>query len=207
MLAVMKRRMAKKTGRTDSAASKREALRQFRQHFDLSLENLADQSDLSRSMLSKFELGQRDISPEAWTRVIATIQKLRAEDEARRKQEREKAGQIAARLGVIDEAKRKTDVEATTGAVFTEVWDGLSPWLVLPNSIPVSQAEAKEMEKESLRLLGESVRKIIEKHVTPVVTQRNFWQEAFHSQSGVISELKARLAKKPGRGRTNKTGG
>lgn len=100
MLSSMKRRMMKKPARTDDAASKREALRQFREHFDLSLENLADQSGLSRSMLSKFELGQRDLSPEAWTRVIATIQKRLAEDEARRQAERAKAKETAAKMGV-----------------------------------------------------------------------------------------------------------
>jgi transcriptional regulator with XRE-family HTH domain len=54
---------------TGSLRERREYLREFRKQLGYSLQEIAKLSDLSKSMLSKFELGHRDLSAEAWGRL------------------------------------------------------------------------------------------------------------------------------------------
>lgn len=87
---------------TMEAASWRERrvlVRRFRKQMKLRGETLAKMAGISRPYLTQFEKGARRLSDKAWARVLAAIQKLLAEDESRRKQEREKAVQTAAKLG------------------------------------------------------------------------------------------------------------
>jgi transcriptional regulator with XRE-family HTH domain len=57
---------------------RRSKLRQLRKVFDLSLEELAKRSGLSKSMISKFELGHRDLSASAWGRLEKALNTLQA---------------------------------------------------------------------------------------------------------------------------------
>jgi len=77
-----------------SLRERRTALRKFREQADLSLEELAKLAGLSKSMLSKFELGNRDLSSDAFSRLEKAIVKVLANQRvaARRKQESEKRG-------------------------------------------------------------------------------------------------------------------
>jgi transcriptional regulator with XRE-family HTH domain len=58
-----------------SLAERRKTLRKFRERAGLTLEELAEKSGLSKSMISKFELGHRDLSPEAFARLRVAIHK------------------------------------------------------------------------------------------------------------------------------------
>lgn len=80
---------------------RRKLLRAFRKLYGITLVELGKLADLSNPMLSQFERGIRDLSPEAWTRVLAAMAKLLEEDENRRSQERAKAAEIAAKLGAV----------------------------------------------------------------------------------------------------------
>jgi transcriptional regulator with XRE-family HTH domain len=74
-------------------------LRAFRKQFGIGLVELGKLADISQPMLSQFERGDRDLSSEAWARVLAAIQKLLADDDARHEQEQKKAMQTAEKLG------------------------------------------------------------------------------------------------------------
>ena len=182
-------------------------LRKFRKQYRITLTKFGEYAGLSQPMLSQFERGDHDLSDEAWVRVKATIQKLLAEDDARRKQEWGKAGQTATRLGALDEAKRKKDVESATSTTVTEVWGRILRWVSLLEAKQYTDVDgtplsAAELSKESLQLLEESIRSQIHQHINQLVTQRNYWQELAQSQAQVISVqrkqvlgLKTRLAK------------
>ncbi len=75
-----------------SLRERRTYLRKFREQAGLSLEELAKLAGLSKSMLSKFELGNRDLSPDAWSRLEKAVVKVLADQKmaALRKQESEK---------------------------------------------------------------------------------------------------------------------
>jgi transcriptional regulator with XRE-family HTH domain len=75
-----------------SLRSRRIGLRKFRKQVGLSLKEVAGLAGLSQSMVSKFELGHRDLSPEAYRRLERAIVKALAHQEvlAERKQEAEK---------------------------------------------------------------------------------------------------------------------
>jgi transcriptional regulator with XRE-family HTH domain len=80
-------------------SKRRKLLRTFRKQYGITLDELGDLTDLSKSMLSLFENGERDLSLEAWARVLAAMSKLITEDDARRLAEIEKAKQTAEKLG------------------------------------------------------------------------------------------------------------
>jgi transcriptional regulator with XRE-family HTH domain len=90
----------KQKGVTVPLRKRRRLLHAFREQYGLTLTELGELTGLSFSMLSKFERGGRDLSSEAWIRVLAGIQKVLSEDDARRKQEREIAAETATKLGV-----------------------------------------------------------------------------------------------------------
>jgi transcriptional regulator with XRE-family HTH domain len=75
---------------------KRKLLRKVREQGGLSLEELGKRSGLSRSMISKFELGKRDLSEQAWQRVADAMEKFLIEDVEKFKAQIEKSkAQIA----------------------------------------------------------------------------------------------------------------
>jgi transcriptional regulator with XRE-family HTH domain len=79
---------------------RRTLLRAFRKQFGITLVELGNLADISHPMLSQFERGDRDLSSEAWARVLQAMGKLLREDEERRGEERAKARETAAKLGV-----------------------------------------------------------------------------------------------------------
>lgn len=109
---------------------RRRLLRAFREQYGLTLIEFGELTGLSFSMLSQFERGDRDLSSEAWMRVLAAIQKVLIEDNARRKQEREKAAETAAKLGVP--TLLSTDI------------------LTFPSLVPLESDEGIAKEKTSL---------------------------------------------------------
>jgi len=68
-----------------SLAERRKTLRKFRERAGLTLEQLAEKSDLSKSMISKFELGHRDLSPKAFSRLRMAIMKALDQQRAARR--------------------------------------------------------------------------------------------------------------------------
>jgi len=149
-------------------------LKKFRQDFGVSLAELAGEAKLSEAMLSRFEAGNRKLSPEAWTRVLAAIQKLlaeegarRKEDDARRKREREKAVQTTAALftGVLGfpvtpgfaelftsfspEVEREIEKEGARIAKSAELVDNL---LVVEKSKALRQLKNPRFAKQLLEL-------------------------------------------------------
>lgn len=89
--------MAEKT-KTISVREQRKLLRTLREQSGISLDALGERAKLSKAMLSRFETGTRELSAEALTRVLTAMSELLAEDDARRKQEREKAVQTTVAL-------------------------------------------------------------------------------------------------------------
>jgi transcriptional regulator with XRE-family HTH domain len=75
-----------------SLRERRKALRKFREQAGLSLEEVAKRADLSKSMVSKFELGHRDLSPDAFGRLQKVVTKALAQHKIslRRKEDAEK---------------------------------------------------------------------------------------------------------------------
>jgi transcriptional regulator with XRE-family HTH domain len=85
-------------------SKRRTLLRRFRKQYGITLDELGDLTDLSKSMLSLFENGERDLSPEAWTRVLTTMSNLITEDNAKRLAEIDKVKETAAKLGAWPQA-------------------------------------------------------------------------------------------------------
>lgn len=79
---------------------RRTLLRAFRKQFGITLVELGNLADISHPMLSQFERGDRDLSSEAWARVLQAMGKLLREDEERRGEDRAKARETGAKLGV-----------------------------------------------------------------------------------------------------------
>lgn len=75
-------------------------LRKFRKQYGIKLVEFGKLCKISQPMLSQFERGDHNLSDEAWTRVLEAMGKLLLEDENRRKEERAKASETAAKLGV-----------------------------------------------------------------------------------------------------------
>jgi len=75
-------------------------LRVFRKRYKITLTELGKIAGLSQPMLSQFERGDHGLSPRAYGRLCAAMGKLLREDEQRRTEERVKASEIAAKLGV-----------------------------------------------------------------------------------------------------------
>jgi transcriptional regulator with XRE-family HTH domain len=87
------------TGGKVSLRERRKLLRDFRRQYGITLDDLGKKAELSKAMLSRFEAGNRDLSAEAWTRVLDAMGKLLVEDDAKRKAEIAKAEQTAEKLG------------------------------------------------------------------------------------------------------------
>lgn len=65
-------------GKKTSSRERRNALRKLREGFEISLDELAKKSGLSKSMISKFELGHRDISAEGLDRIEKALNSIAA---------------------------------------------------------------------------------------------------------------------------------
>src|SRR5690242_18164572 len=85
---------------------RRKTLRQFREEAGLSLEDLGKACGLSRSTLSRFENGERDLSEDAYNRVLEAIEKFLTKkrkalrlEEAKRESERVELERNAVKLG------------------------------------------------------------------------------------------------------------
>jgi transcriptional regulator with XRE-family HTH domain len=85
--------------KTIPLGQRRKLLRRFREQYGITLDEFGPLAELSTPMLSQFENGGRDLSPEAWTRVLAAMSNLITEDNTRRFAEIEKAKQTAEKLG------------------------------------------------------------------------------------------------------------
>src|SRR5436190_23169141 len=70
--------MKKRTTTKASMLSRRRLLREFRKMSRLSLDELATRCGLSKSMLSKFELGHRELSAEAFRALISELKRILA---------------------------------------------------------------------------------------------------------------------------------
>lgn len=82
-------------------SKRRKLLRTFRKQYGITLDELGDLTDLSKSMLSLFDNGERDLSSEAWTRVLTAMSNLIADDNAKRLAEIAKAKETATKLGAF----------------------------------------------------------------------------------------------------------
>jgi transcriptional regulator with XRE-family HTH domain len=85
--------------KTIPLGQRRKLLRRFREQYGITLDEFGPLAELSTPMLSQFENGGRDLSPEAWTRVLAAVDALVNEANAKRLAEIEKAKKTAAKLG------------------------------------------------------------------------------------------------------------
>jgi|HubBroStandDraft_6_1064221.scaffolds.fasta_scaffold624439_2 transcriptional regulator with XRE-family HTH domain len=78
---------------------RRKLLRLFRKQNRMSLSALGELAGLSQPMLSQFENGDRDLSEEAWTRVLDAMEKFLLRANANYKAEIAQAQETAAKLG------------------------------------------------------------------------------------------------------------
>jgi transcriptional regulator with XRE-family HTH domain len=78
--------------------SKRRLLRKFREQYGITLVELGKLAGISQPMLSQFESGDRNLSPDAWADVLIAIGKLLEEYEAKRNEQFLKAKETAAKL-------------------------------------------------------------------------------------------------------------
>src|SRR6185437_8861500 len=78
---------------------RRKLLRAFRKQYGITLAELGKVAGVSQPMLSQFERDDRDLSAQAWTRVLGAMARLLTEANAKRAAEIAKAGQTAAKLG------------------------------------------------------------------------------------------------------------
>jgi transcriptional regulator with XRE-family HTH domain len=83
---------------TMTTDERRALLREFRNECDLTLERLAGRADLSKAMLSQFENGGRDLSPETWQGVLDAMESVLAEDKVAHDKEISRLKKEAARL-------------------------------------------------------------------------------------------------------------
>lgn len=194
-----KRRQAE-SGRKKSADERGRLIRDFRKVYDVTLEDMAKRVGLSQPMLTRFETGTRNLSADAWARLLIAMREIGKEK---------------------GEAERKRQVEVATSALFSEVWATLRPSLapsipkvvdhpVYGGAVSVSPAEAEEMQKEVLQLLERNTHSRIHEHINPLVTQLNYWKERAQSQSQVIAVQAGRIAdleRELSRERANKASG
>ena len=180
-------------------------LKKFRKDFDISLAELAKEAKLSEAMLSRFEAGNRKLSPEAWTRVRSTIQRLLAEDEARRKTERAKAEQTAEKLGVpftglfgVDpqspESRRRLEEAA--------LWLAKSEGLTLSESLR-REAERLAQAKLGSSATGEALREELTEHL---IQQALEYAEKVTRERDQLKARVAELEQELARERANKAG-
>src|SRR5437016_11236513 len=87
------------TERVVPLSQRRKLLRKFREQYDITMIEFGKRAGLSQAVLSQFENGVRNLSPEAWARVLAAMSDLITEDDARRLAEIEQAKKTAAKLG------------------------------------------------------------------------------------------------------------
>src|SRR5580704_2046878 len=78
---------------------RRKLLRLFRKQNRMSLSALGELAGLSQPLLSQFENGDRDLSEEAWTRVLDAMEKFLLRANANYKAEIAQAQETAAKLG------------------------------------------------------------------------------------------------------------
>jgi transcriptional regulator with XRE-family HTH domain len=81
-----------------SLGAKRKLLRRFRKKYGIGLVRFGKLARISQPMLSQFERGDRNLSAEAWVRVLDTIDKLVAEGATARAKEIQGARKVAVKL-------------------------------------------------------------------------------------------------------------
>ncbi len=135
---------------TPSLRERQALLREVRERTGISLRKLGKLAKISYSMLSLFETGERDLSAEAWNRVMGAMEKFRigankerTAEIARLKNEQAELQKKAAKLGVSGLLRAQTEPELD---------DILS-------SMPAGEAEAAIplLESLSAKLDGKSV--------------------------------------------------
>jgi len=104
-------------------AQRRKLLRKFREQYDITLTEFGKHARLSHPMLSQFERGDRDLSPEAWARVLAAMSSLLAEDNGKRLAEIAEAEETAAKLGVVAKINLVRKLRDLSGLTQAEVAD------------------------------------------------------------------------------------
>jgi transcriptional regulator with XRE-family HTH domain len=117
---------------------RRKILRRFREQVDLSLDALASRAGLSKSMLSKFELGHRDLSREAWGRVIVAMGEILSKGEEQRSKERAKRDEA--------EAKRQKALDGLFSAL------GMHPLPFTFRADEETKQKLAELDAEKIRL-------------------------------------------------------
>ncbi len=137
--------MAKQAEKTKTIPlrERRKLVREFREQTNLGLTELASIAGLSQPMLSQFENGVRNLSEEAWARVLAAMEKFLLTANENYKAEIAKAEETAAKLGVSGLLRAQTEPEL----------DGIL------SSMPAGKAEAAIplLESLSAKLDGKSV--------------------------------------------------
>jgi transcriptional regulator with XRE-family HTH domain len=90
---------------------RRKLLRLFRKQNRMSLSALGKLAGLSQPMLSQFENGDRDLSEEAWARVLDSMEKFLLTANENYKAEITKAKETAVKLGVSGLLRAQTEPE------------------------------------------------------------------------------------------------
>jgi len=138
---------------------RRKLLRVFRKQYRVTLTELGELSDVSQPMLSQFERGDRDLSPEAWARVLVAIGKLVAVD--KRLVDIAKAGKTAAKLGALPDIVLKQLLHMVEN-VNTDITDLTAQgYVIAPQSIEQERNELKaQVAKKDRRIaqLEEEIR-------------------------------------------------
>ena len=80
-------------------SKRRKGMRKFRKNAGITLDELAAESGLSKSMLSRFENGTRDLSPEAFAKLWDAILSLPEKRKAITRREEEAGRKLAANFG------------------------------------------------------------------------------------------------------------
>lgn len=119
---------------------RRKLLRAFRKQYGITLTDLGKLAGLSNPMLSQFENGNRDLSAEAWTRVLKAMSDLITEDNTKRLAEIGKAKETAAKLG------------APGLDILGEMLSGKGPFGFAFKTDEQIAKEAAEIEAERIRL-------------------------------------------------------
>jgi transcriptional regulator with XRE-family HTH domain len=196
--------ISEKTENTD-AKERGELLRRFRKSYGVTLEELAARVQLSQPMLTRFETGSRNLSADAWTRVLVELGKIEKEKNT----ERAKASKIAVMLGLgITEillspfagpvareiAREKLEAEAEEIAKQEDA-------LALSKEIGRQGAAlyASQLETDVKKLAKDPValRKLIQAHVDLYVHAEKEYRKAveFEAQArAVVEERDRRIA-------------
>lgn len=142
---------------------KRKLLRAFRKQYGLTLTELGKVAGVSQPMLSQFERGDRDLSPEAWERVHQAIGNLLREDAERRRAERDKAVETATKLFNVPDGL-SFNVFKTQEQSDREWADAHAASVRLQEIAPIAE-ELQRVEEEKLAKDPAARRKLLQAHI------------------------------------------